>query len=467
MAVSFSYPKKRSKTVSFNAFDLGADSRIASELAPWRAADSYNFKLFDGALKDSFGVKELKWDAFDGTLKEITGEVIKKAFYYKLFDDAENLRDDRLLALCESGNLYEAKLNSGSGYELIRSGVPLSATGVNYRFNDRDAFVLSEDGSLAVYDGEEFSVHEAPRITSMCTHGERLFVTTGGEKTTLWFSDNFDPTNWYVSLDEAGFIDFRDGLGQVNKVIEFDGRVYIFRDVGVNRLQGYMKQQDFYVESVSVPREKIFASTVTDCGKNIVYLTGGGFYSFDGYNAVRILPELKGYIAGVDNETSHGAYHNGSFYCSFRLKIGGKVENRILCYNVADGSYYLVKGFSVDEMLHVVEIGDKLLFVTEGKLGEMSDTAKYFGKTLKKRWVNNAGNFGIAKVKTLKKIELVSKGDCEVTISSDFGERKLAIDGSRAARSVSVGLKGNEFSIAFESRTVGAEISDVDLVFAY
>ncbi|MBO4572899.1 MAG: hypothetical protein J5762_03955 [Clostridia bacterium] len=467
MGVSIRYPSKRKKTVKLNEFFHAPDSRIDPSFIPARPSDCYNFALNSGALKDGFGIKPLSFSSAPSAPTEISGKTIKKAYFYRKFDADENSYDDQLLVWCQSGELYKLSLNGGSAFVLLNKTFDSAPKGLNYRLNGEDVFIFSDENAVVVYDGTNFFSYTAPQITSMCMHAERLFVTTGGEETTLWFSDNFDPTNWYVSLDAAGFIDFRDGLGKVDRVIDFDGKVFVFRDVGITRLQGYLDQQEFYAESVPVAKEKIYSDTVTDCGKRVIYLTAGGFYSFDGYNAVRIMPELDGFLKGVDNGGSHGVYHNGNFYCSVKLNMGKTVETRVVCYNVTDKRFYLAKGFSPDDMLHIPDREDKLLFVTEGKLGEIDELSRYFGVPLRKVWRNNPGSFGVAGEKILQKINLATDGDLTVRIASDYGEKVVNVKGSDIVGTYPVGLKGNKFSVTIESRIVGAAVSDVSIVLLY
>ena len=303
----------------------------------------------------------------------------------------------------------------------------------------------------------------------MCVHAERLFVTSGGEQTTLWFSENFDPTNWYVSLDEAGFIDFQDGLGKVNKVLEFNGYVYIFRDTGITRLNGYFDQQQFYVDNTTVPKDKIFADTVADCGKYVVYLTGNGFYRFNGSYAVPIMRGLTGLLAGVDNSNAKCVYHNGNYYCALNVKVDGKTEKRVVSYDPLTDEYYLTKGFTVTDMVEVGGDVNTLFFVVDGykNLGVIYDRCSLFGHGLDKFWINNEGSFGIDKSKILSRINLVSKGNCTVKIKSDAGERTLFVKADNIVQRLPVGLHGVNFSVAFQSDEPDADINSVSLEFSY
>ena len=116
-----------------------------------------------------------------------------------------------------------------------------------YNFNGTDVIIFSKSGGgICIYDGVTATVvNDAPIITSMCVHNERLFVTTGGVDNALWFSDDFDPTNWNVSLTEAGFIDMNDFRGDMKRVVSFGDYLYVFRTFGITRITAYSDQRLF------------------------------------------------------------------------------------------------------------------------------------------------------------------------------------------------------------------------------
>ena len=107
---------------------------------------------------------------------------------------------------------------------------------------------------MVVWDGvsDPYEVLDAPKISSMALHYERLFATVDGEKNSVWFSDDLDPTNWSMSLDEAGFIELIDERGALLKVVSFLDYIYIFREYGISRLTAYGDQTSFSVSNLFV-----------------------------------------------------------------------------------------------------------------------------------------------------------------------------------------------------------------------
>jgi len=467
--MTFDYPETKTLRVKLDQFDKGLDKRRDESLMPERPFDSYNFCLSGGSLVDGMGIKYYSVNV-EGveTVPILKDERIKNVYFYKRFDVEENSYDNRLIVYCKSGKLYELPL-SGGEFTLLDKTFSVAPKAVNYTLNGEDVIIFSSETGISVYDGETFSDYSAPQITSMCVHAERLFVTTGGESTTLWFSENFDPTNWYVSLDEAGFIDFCDGLGKVNRVIEFEGNVFIFRDTGITKLSGYFDQSEFFATNVSVSKDVIYPGTIADCGKYVMYLTSDGFYSFNGSYSIRVMKGLTPALVGADNSIAGAAYFNGKYYCMLNVKIGDNIERRMVVYDLTDGSYYLTNGIDVRDILPVYEDVNKLLFVVgeNQTLGELDKKCMLFGKALRKLWVSNRSSFGVDKIKTLAKINICSEVDSIVRIRSDFGERAVFVSAAKSVKSIPVGLKGKYFTICVESDYPAANVNSVSVQLRY
>ncbi|MBP5177419.1 MAG: hypothetical protein ILP02_02410, partial [Clostridia bacterium] len=460
LGMNLTYPKLRTMRVALDAFSRGLDKQTDAGLIPDMACDSYNFRLSSGALTDGFGIDEL---TVGGENKRITSERPYKIYCYKRYDDLLDEYDDRLLVYTKSKKLYELRLSSGEGFTLLNKTFATPPKAVNYKLNGVDVMIFSTETGLTVYDGETFTDYESPSITSMCLHAERLFITSGGEGTTLWFSENFDPTNWYVSLTKAGFIDFQDGLGKVNCVVEYGGYVYVFRDYGITRVGGYFDQTEFFADNVDVNRDRIFSGTVASTGNFVLYLTSDGFYRFDGSGAYPVMRGLKNALSGIDNEDATAVYHDGRYYCSLKVRIGDKVERRVLCYDVTGGDFYLSKGFQVSDMVSAPFFGGMLLFAVDGfdRVGVLSDKARLFNMGLEKYWVNNVGDFGVEKPKIMSKIGLSSKGSATVRIKSENGERTIFVKPCDLKKTYPVGLHGVNFQIEFFSIQPLANVGSV------
>lgn len=465
----------KSKKVALFDFNNSVNGRIDGLLGKNTLSEiSYNFDYTDGGLKCGKGIKGLEILIGENHyVPEVPKNLIpKKIFYYKRFDESNSKRDDRILILYTNGDVYEWKIYSASGTMTKISGLSFAKTPfyVNYRLNSEDTIMFSTNGSLYVYNGETVSTFNAPEITSMCIHNERLFATTGGDETQLWFSKTFDPTNWNVNLDEAGFIDFRTKAGRLIKALSFDGYLYAFANYGIYRINAYNDQLEMSAESLYVNSGRIYRNSITECGRYVIYLAEDGFYRFNGSNSYRIMDGLDKYIRGVDNESVSSVYHNGKLYVSINLKISGELVKTTVCYDVYTQEFYLSKGLNVYDLEKID--GDEFSFLaalSEGysEIGTLSDDGAKFGIPLTKIWKSNKSDYGVYGEKTLSYLSLYTRSDITVTVKSERSEKTVKIKGSSSRRKILVGVRGNTFTITIKSKSKNAEVSKVLLEIQY
>ncbi len=463
------------KKVDLFNFNNSVNGRIDGHLGKNTLAEtSYNFDYTDGALKCGLGVKpfEVLFDGNHYVPDMPDGLIPQKIFFYKRFDETLLKKDDRILVLFSNGSVYEWKICSGTGQMNIIQGLNFTTSPfyVNYRLNSEDVIMFSTDSALYVYNGETVKTFDAPKITSMCIHNERLFATTGNSETELWFSKTFDPTNWNVSLDEAGFIDFRGKAGRLLKVLSFDGYLYAFANYGIYRITAFNNQLEMTAESLYLNSGRIIRNSVCECGKYVIYLAENGFYLFNGSTSYRVMTELDKYLNGVDNESISTVYHNGRFYASLNLKFGSEVSKMIVCYDLENREFYLSKGLNVYDLEKVEGDGfSYLAALCEGyqELGAISYDGCKFGIPLTKLWRSNQSDYGVYGKKTLSYVSLFSRSDLTVDFESDLGRKTVIFYGSKTRQKLPVGLSGTTFSVTIKSRSSNAEVSKVLLEIQY
>lgn len=469
------YPTATTAKISLFDFSKGmrgdVDGKIAGASIPEK---TFNFCFSDGALKDGTGISNLSLPYSDGDAYPVlpSGLKPKKCYYYKRFDYTSSVEDDRLLVLCNDGYVYSYAIGMNGQFEKVEALYFTKTPGaVCYKYNGDDVMIFSSGTCFKIYDGENVTVVDGvPEVTSMCMHSERLFVTTGGEQTSLWFSDDFDPANFYLSLDQAGFIDFQDSRGRLLKVISFNNCVYVFRNYGITRLSAYGDQSEFYATGLFLGSGRIFKNAIVDCGNRIVYLAEDGFYSFDGYYAVRILKSYDKYLLGVDNSQACGKFFNGKLYIAMRMKINGSELDVLFVYDTASESSYVMDGLGVKDMEIIAANGfSRLAMLSENSnyIGMLYKKAECFQTPLNKVWASNFSDFGIDREKTLVKISLFTNVNVQITVRSDRGEKTLSVSGDARRQAVPVRLRGNTFSVELKSSAPKAEISKVALYFNY
>lgn len=238
---------------------------------------SYNLSGRTGALRECGGFSAFTLP-FDGKETEVTigNKAITKVWYYRRFDLPTRKNDDRILLLSEDKRLYNIYVNGlDLGVSLVdERQFEETPEALNYRLNGEDVMIFcSGKDKMRVYNGVDTPtvIDDAPALSSICVHGERLFATSPDTLNTLWFSDDLDPTNWNISLDEAGFVEMADENGALLKVLSFFNYVYVFRSYGITRFYATGEQSRFSLMHLFVSSDRIIGDTVCVCGARILF----------------------------------------------------------------------------------------------------------------------------------------------------------------------------------------------------
>lgn len=427
---------------------------------------SYNFDLSRGDMRDGVGIADLQPTVGNTPSKPL------KVYFYKRFNPSSGACDDRIMTYCADGYIYERSVSGGSLSKVAGLHFNSAPAGECYNFNGEDVIIFScKSGGMLIYNGLSVTAAPtAPTVSSMCVHGERLFLTDGAENNSLWFSDDFDPTNWNISLSEAGFIDMSGFRGRLLKVISFGGYLYVFRSYGITRVTAYGDQNGFSVSDLYVSSGKIYENSVTVCGDCVLFFASDGLYRFDGLSAKRISDPYRDFI-DFSFDAVKGVYFNGRAYFIMRMKF--EDENAVCLLrldpkNYAD--YYFVRGAEISDMVVIGgENSYKLcLLSSDGRLSELADTATAYGVPLTKAWLGKLGDFGLpAKRKLLEKLSLYSDGDINVVVTADDRKYAYAVAGKPCKSELRPLVTGDRFSVKITSKELNAKVVGLTLAFRY
>ena len=430
-----------------------------------RAKDCYNFSFADGALKEGFGLTA--YDRFSDIL-------LASVWLYKRFDAESGAADDRLIAAAKDGKLYVCSA-SGEDQAVRLGDITLTSVPsfVNYRLYGTDVVLIcSATDGMFVYDGVNLPYHvdNAPNITSMVLHYERLFVTVDGEKNAVWFSDDLDPTNWDASLAGGGFIQMVDERGALNKVISYLNYVYVFRDYGISRITAYGAQTDFSVSNLFVSSGRIFPGSVALCGDAVVFLADDGLYMFDGVSTKKMLKGLDAIIESGENSCAF--YADGKYYLAFRrvtdadtvgCEAGEYVNNALLVLDLNGGDYSLSRGVDIACFCRP-DSGRTIAVTGDGKAGRVEKCGALFGVPLLKKWRVPKTDLGDVRKKFVREICLASEGDVRIVLRSDTREKSVEFGGGAEVQKKRVTFPGRRIGFDIISEEASACVSRPSLI---
>ncbi len=489
-----SYPSESTITLSIPSFEYGINSLKDENLTNMQyAINIENFAYSDGSLKNGLGFDDFLSKLCDGeeleTLEKSMSAIgsIERIFHFYKYDEENMTRQDKLLFINEDYNLfyinlYDQEMTLNSLRNVTFTSLPVA---VRYRLNGEDVIILSsETDNMVVWDGinEPYEVLDAPKISSMAIHYERLFATTNGEKNSVWFSDDLDPTNWSLSLDEAGFIQLIDERGPLARVVSFLDYIYIFREYGISRLTAYADQSSFSVSNLFVSSGKIYADSVCVCGDKILFLARDGLYKFDGVDTTRILTNITNNLCEIDNQNASACYYNGNYYLSCKFKFANDQDN---CENSFYSNALLeIDAFSLKlkNLTHGVNIkaittvaSDKIngviVLANNSQKNAFLPTfllksASFLQNNLKKVWLSPTSALNNTNhQKTLKKIYIETKGDLSLFIIYDGKEKKIDFTGGNRPKCKRVNIPLYNFAFRIESEDSTCKIQNLKFEF--
>ena len=472
----------RLKKINYATFRGGINVDIDENLTPVKYSKcTYNFDYSSGRLVDGIGVDTLKVKYSDlngGYYKEITFPTGVHPVSVCCFKQDSVLDLTELVFFCSDGKLYYSYiLSSQSAANVLDNHVFTSTPEFfSYKLNGQNCLIIvSKTDGMWVSTGLTFyKVDNAPNITSFCLHYERLFVTTSDDTHTLWFSDDLDPTNWNVSTTEAGFIELRDGGGELLKVISFHDYVYIFKEYGISRLTAYAKQEEFDLTNLFVSSGKIYKDSIALCGDRILFLASDGLYQFDGANTYKINFNMDKMFDGVNNTTCKSAFFDGNYYLACKLKFDGVEDSAIIRITIANGNLAISKGIDVKYLASInYPVIEKLIaIVASGSsvvCGQVSNSGKFLGVATNKYWRSPSTDFGMPyRTKTLKELYFDSIGQVQIYVNVDGKTYTYSnIPTTKGLKRLKLNLRGTVVSVDFASNSSGVYISNPQLVIGY
>ncbi|MDE7395741.1 MAG: hypothetical protein K2M95_06460 [Clostridiales bacterium] len=438
MGKALKTPKRQTYRAFAHSLSKGMLRSVDRRVLPFdRAEKAYNVDVSSGALKPSYGIAD-------------TGLAYERIFYYTWYDAEASVRTGTYLGY-RAGNIYAL-----GETETQIEGVAFAAppTGVNYRLYGEDVFLLCGAEGMAVVhaDLSATTVPSAPAITALAMHNERMFVTIGGRKNAVWFSDDLDPTNWNPELDEGGFIELEGEGGATNKVVDFGGYVYIFRDYGIMRLTAYGDQSEFSLTGLFVSSGRIFADTVTVCGDRILFCASDGPYVFDGLSATRILRDYDGAFSPAKPVA---AYSGGKYFLATKLtETEGEGNDALVCIDPKTGSACVSEGVYIDAFSPIAEAGGEKLFCHTDRetLGKVTRGATYYDLPRTCLWQGTLSDMGSPdREKLITELFIDTAMPVTVRVFTERGERQLRFSGKRAVQRKRVNLIGTKAGIAISA----------------
>ena len=310
---------------------------------------------------------------------------------------------------------------------------------------------------------------------------DRLFATVAGEKISIWYSNDLDPTNWNVSSGDAGYINLIDERGPLYKIIQFKDYLYVFREYGISKIVSYNNETSFSVSHLFLSSTKIYTNTVCVCGDVVYMLLSDGIYAFDGVNCEKINLNIENILKA--NENAVASYHNGKYYLACLIEfpdndqigceVGSYVNNALLAIDILNETFNIVRGVDITYLYSSMDVSFALLFCVyhtngAGKLGMIENTGKVIDIILPKYWCSPVTNLDAPnKDKILKEICFNANQETEVEVQTEKNTKKFVVTPVNKLAIVKPNMIGKQYSISFKVLEDTCYISGVSINVGY
>ncbi len=457
--------RKRFRISSFK----GISTTAAEENMPFNySPKTYNFAFDKGVLETGTGMSTAvaKIGGNDWSFVKHVTSPFKELYLYTMHSG--EYRFDRVVAYAEDGKLYDLRLNVRNSFSPIGSyGEVLSATEFNY--DGKDGLLFSSSQGLFFLSGtrvESLGIEEP--MTAMCTHNDRVFALFKSDPFKLRFSDDFDPSNWNVSLFEGGYISFSGEMGELIKVLSFGGYVYAFFEHGIARISAFNDQTEFSVKKLFLSVGLIRKDTIRICGDRIMFSAADGVYAFDGISVSKVLYEVEGLFSS-DQTGAKATFHNGKYYLACRLDMDSRIAegpNSLLIYDIWKGDLEVAHDLALSCMIGVnnecisgvmAEANYPVNFLGMiDRSGSVNSTVTY------KLWRSPITTLGVNRgKKMLREVIVRAEGEATITLSLDGADHSFPIYAGKNRIKVFRPFDTIAVSISSDSETI--RITEADL----
>lgn len=475
-----------------NGLDISNGQNITSMA---NSINSYNFSFNKGVLTEGLGVKNFlvptqkldENDAIEIYYDDFVYDV-KSLLFYRGFSKIHGAQQDRVIIFASDNYIWHLALNViyPSTSRLTKTFTQ-KPSGFNTRFNNKDILVLSNlVDDCAIFDGQSQPVTYAncPSMISLCEYKNRLYFITGQEQKVIRYTKNFDISSWEETLNldfNEQAIEFNDGYGKLNKLINFKNYIYIFRDYAILKLSQYEdKNASPTCSNVYVSGAMIYPNTIQVCGDEIIMLTRDGLIRFDGVTVEKFKSSFDSMINKIDNRSAVASYHAGKYYIALKMnfnddkKVGAELDencknNALLMFDLKENTYSICRGLDILDMLSVqTECLNKLMLCfnvgNTTKLAEVTENGKFFDTNSLKYWCSPLSDLGYSdKKKIVQEVSLISKYDAILTIFTEREKKSFKVKGSQTISKFPVRISGKQIGFKIETDSEKAYISNLKM----
>ncbi|MBR5145409.1 MAG: hypothetical protein IKV34_01955 [Clostridia bacterium] len=437
-------PKTKTFYFAFNDFSGGMGGKKYGKISAKYADVCFNTDGEYGAFKQGFGFDQpwLNASVSFPQAKQIDSFCIDGQTFLALTNE-----NDELVIL---------SVQNPTGWQKIAKvkGKPKL---MEFRQNQKVTLLVFDDDGLQTWDGNiTTKINDTPVLSDVVLCYERVFGVDKNDKTLLRFSSCQNPNVWANENGNFDYIRLDDNFGEIKKLVVLKGDIFVFGKNKIAKLTATSSPQNFFAQTVFSLNESIFNGSICHCGGDVAFCVNDGIFLFNGNTITCVSRGFKNRFGKSEQIAS--CFFDGKYFlsCKFDFCDGRRIgcekqeykNNAVAIYDFAKDKIDFARGMDISCF---VTAHDKLFFVADGKVGQISDSGLFFGNPLQKVWQTEYGDFGIVGKKVLKSVQLYSLSNVVLKIFADDKIYTFAINGKKSLQKIKLGISGNIFKICFEA----------------
>ena len=489
------YPKVTAIEFTIEDFSGGLDAQTAENITNFdNATNSYNFEFKDGTLTESVGFEDITIvSANDENAEEVSPSysmpnsdgTFKGIAHFKEFNSTLNERRDKIFLTSGNNQLYHTRIITPYPYfsQLETLEFTEAPKLKSYFDGTYDCIVMFNDtDGVRSWNNQTNSIlyQNMPKIYDFCEYKGRTFAILSGERLYIR-TDSTNMLTWQQQASQtATTITLESERGYANKLLTFNGYLFVVRDFGITRINWYENDKSYNLSHILFSGSKMYANTACVCGDKGLVLCKDGIYEFDNLSAKKLNLRINRLLDGVSNQFAVASYRNGVYYLACRLNFADNKQigceesqyknNALICLNVQTGKCSICRGIDISALCTIQQFScDKLFACFNGTLnshvGQLTNDGKIFGTVMDKYWRTPLSDLGFSdKIKYVKEISLLSLYDIKLKVFSEVEEREFDIKGSNIISRIPVRIKGKQIGVSISSTQSKACVSNLKLL---
>ncbi len=440
------------KRLVFDNFSTTLINDVNYNKDQFETTNIYNIKCCDGVLKNCSGIKKASAPyTSDYGSKESEFEYEKlglnrfrKLYYFKEYSEFNAYNKYRLIVLADDNIMYSNRMffNTFEFTEVPNMIFFEEPNALRCKIDGKFATLFaSSDDDMRVWVTDEipYYINEISKIKDLCFFEDVLFCIRMGDEQQLWYTYTLDIND--IGGTNSGNIDLFNDRGRCEKLIAFNGSLFVFREFGITKIS-VLGQNKFSITHLFDSTSTIFKDSVAVCGNKVIFMTKDGLYSFNGVSATKLELKFNNLLLGARKEAVAATMQN-KYFLAFRTdfndseKVGceasdGYINNALIIIDMETYDFELIRGVDIKHMLPVKDgYFERMYFVFNtgnvADIGQLCDENTLFGQNLKKSLSTDKIFSDSLNKKTIRKLKIDGNAGTIVKVITENGSYAFAL----------------------------------------